>query len=581
VELGVGNHIVGRSPAAEFPLKVESVSGKHAVFEVAADGKVRFRDLGSTNGTFSGGVKVEEGEWFPGSELKLGQVRLRLLDQDDAAAPAPGGDAGDRELHRRAVEQALAGKRRGSPLLLVGLLLLIGGAGGAWWMFGRDDGAADPDGSTRGGAAAPGGTTGPADLLGGLGAFGGDELAAWSLGAGLGVAQGALVNDGPRRRATLSPRFAAPSDGGVAVSATVGGGLRAWPILAWGVGDEDQPRGDFAGAALGSAPVAVPLPDEAEWFQLALVLEGSGRLSALRAESAELAVATGTHEGHRHLGQAGNLRLFERDGSLWYGWTGTGVDWAPAAGGFDANGAEDAWLELTAGAATLASGPLQILAEGGPVTASAGVVVEDSPGLIVGGETHRVQVRFSAPRRVEGTANGVLLRGPGTLRMRWDLTAAYTERARVVREMRRAAASGDDLALLRSSAELLREWPLDEAEVGEALGLRRQTIVRGRAELGALQIEAAESLFLDSTVRMAAAETRARALAARLPGTDVAREAGGLENDLRTSRELAGAEGQLARSKYRERLRGAIAGTYPLMAAWLGGEGQTESGGGQ
>ena len=85
VELRPGTHVVGRHPSCDLPLPVESVSGRHAELLVAADGTVRFKDLGSTNGTFSGGVKVTEGEWFPGSELRLGNASLRLV--DESAAP--------------------------------------------------------------------------------------------------------------------------------------------------------------------------------------------------------------------------------------------------------------------------------------------------------------------------------------------------------------------------------------------------------------------------------------------------------------------------------------------------------------
>ena len=57
------------------------VSGKHGEFR--CDGGVwKVRDLGSTNGTFVGGLKLETGKWkdlAPGDEIKIAVTVYKLL----------------------------------------------------------------------------------------------------------------------------------------------------------------------------------------------------------------------------------------------------------------------------------------------------------------------------------------------------------------------------------------------------------------------------------------------------------------------------------------------------------------------
>ena len=103
VDFAPGTHHIGRASGNDLVLPDGSVSGKHLELVVGDDGTVRFRDLGSTNGTWSGGVQVQDGEWFVGTELKLGACTMRLVDPSGAA------DEADEALHRRAREAAMEG----------------------------------------------------------------------------------------------------------------------------------------------------------------------------------------------------------------------------------------------------------------------------------------------------------------------------------------------------------------------------------------------------------------------------------------------------------------------------------------
>lgn len=76
VHLSRGRHLVGRQPGAAVPLADSRVSRRHA--EIHVDGRgVRVQDLGSTNGTFVDGERVDEEVPLVGGEtLSFGGVEL-------------------------------------------------------------------------------------------------------------------------------------------------------------------------------------------------------------------------------------------------------------------------------------------------------------------------------------------------------------------------------------------------------------------------------------------------------------------------------------------------------------------------
>lgn len=68
---------IGRSEESEIVLLDPGVSRAHAVVEVAG-GEVSVRDLGSTNGTFLNGRRVETARLRDGDELRFGNSRMRF-----------------------------------------------------------------------------------------------------------------------------------------------------------------------------------------------------------------------------------------------------------------------------------------------------------------------------------------------------------------------------------------------------------------------------------------------------------------------------------------------------------------------
>jgi pSer/pThr/pTyr-binding forkhead associated (FHA) protein len=73
--LDEGEHEAGRNPAALIFLDDITVSRHHAAFRVAEE-RLSVHDLGSTNGTYVNGQRVESAELQPGDEVIVGRFHL-------------------------------------------------------------------------------------------------------------------------------------------------------------------------------------------------------------------------------------------------------------------------------------------------------------------------------------------------------------------------------------------------------------------------------------------------------------------------------------------------------------------------
>ena len=90
VPLGAGDHLVGRSPECALRLEGRSISRRHALIRIGADG-ASVQDLGSANGTFVNGRRAAETTAIsPGDEVKFGDHAFRVRPLDSPPAdPAP------------------------------------------------------------------------------------------------------------------------------------------------------------------------------------------------------------------------------------------------------------------------------------------------------------------------------------------------------------------------------------------------------------------------------------------------------------------------------------------------------------
>lgn len=78
--------VVGRADEADVSIGARSISRQHARLKPLGGGRWRIEDLGSSNGTFVEGVRVDDAVVGDGDVFTLGDVELRL--RDAAAAPA-------------------------------------------------------------------------------------------------------------------------------------------------------------------------------------------------------------------------------------------------------------------------------------------------------------------------------------------------------------------------------------------------------------------------------------------------------------------------------------------------------------
>ncbi|MDQ1347540.1 MAG: hypothetical protein QG573_912, partial [Acidobacteriota bacterium] len=78
IELPAGESVIGRSRACIVQIAETTVSRQHAIF-VVEPGKVRLRDLGSSNGTFVNGERVDgEIPLTDGDRVVVGEAELVL-----------------------------------------------------------------------------------------------------------------------------------------------------------------------------------------------------------------------------------------------------------------------------------------------------------------------------------------------------------------------------------------------------------------------------------------------------------------------------------------------------------------------
>ncbi len=75
-KLQQGPSVIGRGTDAAIRLEDDGISRRHAQLVLGADGKVVVEDLGSTNGTFINGAKVERHTLADGDKIELGGTAI-------------------------------------------------------------------------------------------------------------------------------------------------------------------------------------------------------------------------------------------------------------------------------------------------------------------------------------------------------------------------------------------------------------------------------------------------------------------------------------------------------------------------
>ena len=73
-----GTTVIGRAPEVGISVPVDEISRKHVELKPTQDG-LSVEDLGSANGTYVNGQRVQKGFMKPGDELRLDAVRFLLI----------------------------------------------------------------------------------------------------------------------------------------------------------------------------------------------------------------------------------------------------------------------------------------------------------------------------------------------------------------------------------------------------------------------------------------------------------------------------------------------------------------------
>ena len=74
------SYVLGRGSTADICLVDDSASGNHAAIEIGTTG-FKIRDMGSTNGTFVNGSRVESADLKHGDKITVGAHTLQYLQE--------------------------------------------------------------------------------------------------------------------------------------------------------------------------------------------------------------------------------------------------------------------------------------------------------------------------------------------------------------------------------------------------------------------------------------------------------------------------------------------------------------------
>lgn len=77
---------IGRSAGADFIVDAALISRIHCRLTALPDGQLEVRDLGSTNGTFVNGDRVDVARISSGDRLRVGRVELVAIRDESEAA---------------------------------------------------------------------------------------------------------------------------------------------------------------------------------------------------------------------------------------------------------------------------------------------------------------------------------------------------------------------------------------------------------------------------------------------------------------------------------------------------------------
>lgn len=129
-----GSTVMGRHSECHICVNADGISRKHVQIDAEADGLV-VTDLGSSNGTYINGKKIDKSEIKVGDELKLDNIRF-LIQTPGMTDPAldNASKANTAETKTSAEIPAIEEKSNGAVKWVVTLIVLGGAVAAAWKM---------------------------------------------------------------------------------------------------------------------------------------------------------------------------------------------------------------------------------------------------------------------------------------------------------------------------------------------------------------------------------------------------------------------------------------------------------------
>ncbi|MGQ9863331.1 MAG: FHA domain-containing protein [Bacteroidia bacterium] len=115
--------LLGRSQECDILLDHPEVSAKHAILILTVTGTYEIQDLGSTNGTFVNGQRIEgRVEIHPGDKVVLGSYEIPWQEYFEKDIPAKGLGS---DSPTRATKYGHSGQNAKRTLLWIGIVLVI------------------------------------------------------------------------------------------------------------------------------------------------------------------------------------------------------------------------------------------------------------------------------------------------------------------------------------------------------------------------------------------------------------------------------------------------------------------------
>lgn len=614
IPITAGGFTVGRKPGSSLQLVDNSVSGRHAEFIVDDEG-VLLRDLGSTNGTRVGEIRIEERRLTHGDAVTLGSVAVRFLDRQlalDAPAleslaktkeiPAPDG------VQRVSAEVMARSKRVSRPGIVVVALLAV--AGGVWWFLNRGGQASGP--ALR--AVTP--VTG--DLLADEFSFEADRdtwssvenapqsffrgsqgrhSGAFGLSCDLAANEWALhrsreLHVDATRELSVGAQLRAQGGARVRVGlefahGATDGGAATDPWCAWSA--------DVEGSDFEAREMTVAVPPGYDVARVVILARGGAQGGGAAADdvsvverSVTLAPAA-TIGAHRfQLAGATQVLLSQGDRTLLSGLELThkgatpGWDGAPLSVTADGSRARVAASTPQAIASVrcepglIAGGLATIAGEGGYKTHSNTFERSGVTDILLGSKSELVRIALKAPATVRGAPEGAALRltvepqAPlSELALQVEFKEERTQAGDLAHAARNAEKKGDLGECLKQWGALLDTYPFESQLVEEAEAGRARLLERGLSELRGLRLESERARFFRLVDLFRQCRDKALAIGKRFTGSEVERQAQALAADV--DKDLSGLQIELEDAE-RVRLAAILKALEAQKATGLAGE---------